>query len=116
MPVCPEVLGGLSTPRPPSEILQTETGLRVVNVLGQDVTGEYMLGASIALDIGLQAGCRKAILKARSPACGFGSVYDGTFRRNLVQGHGIFAKLLERHGFRIYTDETFPTPSRKEHR
>ncbi len=111
MPVCPEVLGRLPVPRPPSEIAQG-AGSKVTNVLGTDVTKEFVTGAHVALGIGLQAGCTRAILKARSPSCGFGQVYDGTFSKVLVSGDGIFARLLKDHGFRIYTEETFPNPVR----
>lgn len=113
VPVCPEVLGGLGIPRPPSEIMggtgaQVQHGAaRVVNVLGQDVTRAYLSGAQTALSIGMQAGCRIAVLKARSPACGAGSVYDGTFTGTLTAGDGVFAALLRTHGFKVYTEDEF---------
>ncbi|MGI6632086.1 MAG: DUF523 domain-containing protein [Bacillota bacterium] len=111
VPVCPEVLGGLATPRMPSEI-SSGTGAdvlkgtaRVLNSLGEDVTMEYVDGARKALSIGLQAGCWAAILKARSPSCGAGSIYDGTFTHTRVSGDGVFAALLKANGFRVYTEE-----------
>lgn len=113
VPVCPEILGGLGVPRPPSEIrggAGAEVLLgsaRVLNRLGEDVTWQYVLGARRAVSIGLQAGCRIALLKARSPACGAGVVYDGTFSRTLRPGDGVFAALLRAHGFRIYTEDDF---------
>jgi uncharacterized protein YbbK (DUF523 family) len=112
VPVCPEVLGGLSIPRPPSEIqgppgALSPAGARVVNILGQDVTRAYVSGAQTALSIGMQAGCRIAVLKARSPACGVGVVYDGTFARRIRPGDGVFASLLRAHGFRLYTEDEF---------
>lgn len=111
VPVCPEVLGGLGIPRPPSEILggtgaQVRVGpARVVNILGEDVTRAYLSGAQIALSIGMQAGCRVAILKARSPACGIGAIYDGSFTGTLRTGDGVFAALLRAHGFKVYTED-----------
>lgn len=101
VPVCPEVLGGLPVPRPPAEI---RCG-RVVNCEGADVTYEYTQGALRALEIGLQNGCTKAILKARSPSCGIGTIYDGTFSRIRVPGDGIFAAMLRHYGFQVVTEE-----------
>ena len=101
VPVCPEVLGGLAVPRPPAEIC----GGIVRNSEGEDVTAAYRGGAMKALLIGLQTGCSSAILKARSPSCGIGTVYDGTFTHTCVSGDGIFAALLLRHGFTVLTEE-----------
>ena len=115
VPVCPEVLGGLSIPRPAAEIIGGSgiyvlRGLaRVLNVEGVDVTEEYLEGSLIGLLVGLQTGCTGAILKSRSPACGIGLVYDGTFRRKLVQGDGVFAALLADHGFTLFSEESFGT-------
>ncbi len=111
LPICPEVLGGLPVPRPPSEVVTGLKEKKVKDIFGRDVTRQFQSGAFIALEIGLQAGCDKAILKARSPSCGFGQVYDGTFGHKLVQGNGVFAELLKDHGFVIYTEDTFPIPS-----
>ncbi len=111
MPVCPEVLGGLPTPRMPAEIIPVDgersvsRGALVRTVDGADVTRQYLEGARRALLLGLQAGCYKAILKARSPSCGLDKVYDGTFSKHLCQGHGVFAELLLSHGFQVYTEE-----------
>ncbi len=96
--ICPEVLGGLSTPRSPSE---RQPDGRVVNKLGQDVTEAYRLGAEKALEICRRAGCTCAILKARSPSCGTGRIYDGTFSGTLVPGDGVFAALLKEKGIRV---------------
>ena len=101
VPVCPEVLGGLPVPRPPAEIL---AGV-VRNSEGKDVTAAYMDGARKALLVGLQTGCTSAILKARSPSCGAGAIYDGTFTHTRVTGDGVFAALLRRHGFTLLTEE-----------
>jgi uncharacterized protein YbbK (DUF523 family) len=117
VPVCPEVLGELSIPRPPSEI-QGPDGSSVIfykatvkNVLGEDVTHNYVQGSFEALYIGLQSGCTKAILKARSPACGLGEIYDGSFSRKLKKGNGVLAALLLMYGFQVFTDELVTDPS-----
>lgn len=104
VPVCPEVLGGLPTPRVPSERL----GDRVVNAAGEDVTAAFQLGAKRALEICRAAGCRQAILKARSPSCGCGEIYDGSFTHTRVPGSGVFAELLEREGVAVRTEEDGP--------
>ena len=103
IPVCPEQLGGLPTPRPPAEC----QGDHVINREGEDVTTQYQRGAAEALKIGLAAGCRAAILKARSPSCGCGTIYDGSFSGTTVSGDGITAKLLRQNGFPLYTEEDF---------
>ena len=99
VPVCPEVLGGLPTPRSPAE---RQLDGRVVNREGQDVTGEYRAGAERALEAARTHGCTLAILKERSPSCGRGQIYDGTFSGTLVPGSGVAARLLEEHGVRVY--------------
>ena len=101
IPVCPEIYGGLPTPRPPSEI----AGDRVINSEGKDVTAEYMRGAKEALRMAEQFGCTAAVLKAKSPSCGRGAVYDGTFSRTLTNGDGITVTLLQKHGIKVYTED-----------
>ena len=104
VPVCPEELGGLPTPRDPSE----RRGDAVVSCAGRDVTAEFAAGAEAALYIAEEYGCSAAILKARSPSCGCGRIYDGTFTRTLVEGNGLFAELLLKKGFEVFTEETWP--------
>jgi uncharacterized protein YbbK (DUF523 family) len=99
--VCPELLGGLPTPRPPAEIVAG----RVVTVAGEDVTAAYQAGAQLALQLARQAGCRSAILKARSPSCGCGQIYDGSFSGRLIVGDGVFAALLKMAGIMVRTEE-----------
>ena len=99
VPVCPEVLGGLPTPRPPAE--RRPDG-RVATREGVDVTAEYRSGAEQALKIAQVHGCTLAVLKERSPSCGRGSIYDGTFSRTLVPGSGVAAQLLEEQGIAVY--------------
>lgn len=101
IPVCPETLGGLPTPRDPSEIL----GEKVLTNSGVDVTAEYIRGAEEALRLGKLLGAKKALLKAKSPSCGSGIIHDGSFSGKLKDGYGITAKLLLEKGFEIY-DET----------
>lgn len=88
--VCPEVLGGLTTPRAPAEIV----GEKVKSVLKEDFTTEFILGAEKTLEIAQLNECKKAILKSGSPSCGYGKIYDGTFSGNLKAGNGITAQLL----------------------
>lgn len=99
--VCPEELGGLPTPRPPAEIRQG----RVINRNGQDVTAEFERGAEAALALARHHNIDLAILKARSPSCGPGPVYDGTFSRALTVGEGVTAGKLRRAGLKIYSEE-----------
>lgn len=101
IPVCPEQLGGLATPRPAAEIQKDG---RVVNVLGQDVSAAYALGAQMALNIAQSARCKLAILKSRSPSCGKGQVYDGSFQGILKDGNGVFAALCIQNGLAVYTE------------
>lgn len=94
IPVCPEQLGGLPTPRIASE----RSGDRVVNQAGENVTAQYWKGAEAALKMAELYGCKKAILKERSPSCGCGAIYDGSFSRQTIPGNGVTAELLLNHG------------------
>ena len=98
--VCPEVLGGLSTPRTPAEIV----GDRVVTKDGEDVTEAFYKGAEKALEAAEKYNVDMAILKANSPSCGCGKVYDGTFSKTLVEGDGVFAKMLKEKNIRVYSE------------
>ena len=99
VPVCPAVLGGLPTPRPPAE---RQPDGRVVTREDVDVTAEYRSGAEKALELARAHGCTLAVLKERSPSCGRGPIYDGTFSRTLVPGFGVTAQLLEEQGIAVY--------------
>ncbi len=101
IPYCPECMGGLPTPRPPAEI----QGDRVINAEGTDVTAQYQKGAEGALELCRILGCKRAILKAKSPSCGHGRIYDGSFTKKLISGNGITAALLESQGILIQTEE-----------
>ncbi|HML48935.1 MAG TPA: DUF523 domain-containing protein [Clostridia bacterium] len=94
IPVCPEQLGGLPTPRKPAEI----DGGRVKTKDGQDVTPQFERGARIACEIARLCGCTRAVLKQRSPSCGSACIYDGTFSGRLRDGEGITAACLRGHG------------------
>jgi uncharacterized protein YbbK (DUF523 family) len=109
--VCPEVAGGLPIPRPEAEIVGgdgvdvLEGRARVVTVEGEDVTANYLSGAESALSAAQRSGARVAILKARSPSCGCGAIYDGTFTGGKVPGDGVTAAALKREGLDVYSDE-----------
>lgn len=103
--VCPEQLGGLPTPRPASEIGPDG---RIRNRLGADVTEQYRAGAEAALRLALANGCRIAVLKEKSPSCGSGRVYDGTFGGVLTKGNGITAELLQKNGIRVIGESEIP--------
>ena len=100
--VCPETASGLPVPRPPAEQL----GGRVLLADGRDVTAEFDLGAQRCLDAVIRSPVRLAVLKAKSPSCGVGLVYDGTYSGRLVPGQGVFAARLEREGICVVTEET----------
>lgn len=104
IPVCPEIYGGLPTPRTPSEIV----GARVLTRDGQDVTAEYERGAAATLRIAVLTGAKKALLKERSPSCGTGLVYDGTFTGTLRPGDGVAAALLRRAGLSLFGEGDIP--------
>lgn len=105
--VCPEVLGGLPTPREPVEL---RSG-RALERSGLDVTNEFLAGADAALAAGVAKGCRRAILKSCSPSCGCGQVYDGSFSGRLAPGDGLFARLLKSRNYRICTEADLPAAS-----
>lgn len=99
-PVCPEEMGGLSTPRPAAEIrIEDKT---VVNTEERDVTAEFLLGADAALQTAKKYGCTIAVLKERSPSCGTKEIYDGSFSHRLVEGMGKTASVLSGYGIEVY--------------
>ena len=98
VPVCPERDGGLPTPRLPSERL----GARVLNRAGEDVTEAFRKGAALALEAARKAGCTRALLKERSPSCGSGRIYDGSFSGTLIPGDGVAAAMLKEHGLAVF--------------
>lgn len=103
IPVCPEQLGGLQTPRPAAEIRKG----RVVDAKGNDYTAAFAKGAKEGLKIAKMAKCRVAVLRPKSPSCGCGLVYDGTFSGKLKKGDGVFAAMLKRNGIRAVCESEF---------
>lgn len=101
VPVCPEQLGGLPTPRPPAE----RVGDRVLTRTGEDVTDAFRRGAEETAALALRLGCRCALLKARSPSCGSGGIYDGSFIGKQVPGDGVAAQALKGAGLPVFDEE-----------
>lgn len=99
IPVCPEILGGLPTPRVPAE---RQGGTRVVNKDGEDVTEAFIKGTAEVLRLADLYHCKAALLKEKSPSCGCGMIYDGTFTGTLVEGDGMTAQLLRKKGLDLY--------------
>lgn len=97
IPICPEIYGGLQTPRDPAEIQKD----RVITSADEDVTAAYQRGAQEILKLARFYNCSYAILKERSPSCGFGKIYDGTFSGRLIEGNGLTADLLSKEGICI---------------
>ncbi len=104
LPICPEVLAKLPTPRNPVELREN----KVYDFAGIEYTDAFLLGARQALDLCLDAGCTKAILKTCSPSCGRDFVYDGTFSGTLIKGQGLWAKLLHEHNIMLFTENDLP--------
>lgn len=114
VPICPEQMGGLPTPRPPCEIVGgsgedvLDGRARVVDCEGRDVTPAFLAGAQETLRIAHLVGASEAILKERSPSCGAYLVYDGSFTGIVRSGQGVTAALLRRNGVRVESDESLP--------
>ena len=104
IPVCPEVLGGLATPRQPAE----RRGGRVVTVNGGDVTAQYQKGAQEVLQLARLFSCPCAVLKERSPSCGCGMIYDGSHTGTLTEGNGVAAGLLLAENIRVFGETSVP--------
>ena len=110
IPVCPEEAGGLSTPRPPVEIVGGDGNdvldgkAKVMTVDGKDKTEEFLKGARHALELAQSQGATCVILKAKSPSCGCGTIYDGSFSGTLISGDGVTTALLKRHGIEVITN------------
>jgi len=110
LPVCPEELGGLGTPRLPAEfggqVKDVINGKeRVIDSSGKEVTQKFISGAQESLCIAIKNNVKTAILKSNSPSCGIKQTYDGTFTGKLVKGEGIFAYLCRRQGYRVISSE-----------
>ncbi len=101
IPVCPEQLGGLSTPREPSE----QKGSKIFTKTGKDITQNFIQGAEECLKIANLYGIKEAILKQRSPSCGCGKIYDGSFSGKVIAGDGVTTALLKKNKIRVLTEE-----------
>lgn len=99
--ICPEVQGGLPTPRIPSEIVNG----KVINKEKEDVTKQFVDGANKALAMLKKHNIDTVILKAKSPSCGYKQIYDGTFSGKIIDGNGVFAELAEQNGIKILTEK-----------
>ena len=99
--VCPEQMGGLETPRNPSEIKIVNEEIKVFMNDGKDVTDNYKRGAEEVLKLAKELNIKKAILKRKSPSCGCGEIYDGTFTNTITKGNGITASLLIENGIEV---------------
>lgn len=104
IPVCPEVLGGLDTPRDPAEIV-SESPFQICTQTGVDVTREYKEGAKFALEIARSVGAKRAILKSKSPSCGSKIIYDGHFQRKLIEGAGATTRMFREAGIKVINEE-----------
>lgn len=100
IPICPEILGGLTTPRDPAE----RVGNRVMTNKGQDVTKDFLKGAEETLYLAKLLDIKKALLKAKSPSCGNKEIYDGSFKGNIINGIGVTAELLKENGIEIVNE------------
>ncbi|MBK5244162.1 MAG: DUF523 domain-containing protein [Eubacteriaceae bacterium] len=105
--VCPEVLGGLPTPRDPAEIVVVKDERKVYNNRDYDITESFVLGAERTLEVARKSGAKIAILKSNSPSCGCGKIYDGSFTEKLVDGDGITTEILKKNGLRVITEADF---------
>lgn len=101
--LCPEVMGGLPTPRDPAEIVDG----KVLTKAGRSVDEEFRIGAEKAFELVKKSGVKLVILQARSPSCGVGQIYDGSFSGRLVDGDGIFVRLLKKEGIRVINIDEF---------
>lgn len=101
IPICPEQLGGLPTPRNPAE----RVGEKIISNAGTDVTEEYTRGAELAVQIAKENDVDYCILKANSPSCGTGIIYDGTFSGKKISGYGLTSEMLVKAGFKVFTED-----------
>lgn len=110
--ICPECTGGLTSPREPAELFACQSGIKVIDRAGRDVTKEFVTGAELSMQAVHNCEAEGkviegAILKANSPSCGCGLIYDGSFSGKLIPGNGVFAQMLEEHGVKVATEKNF---------
>ncbi len=106
-PVCPEVFGGLPTPRLKNEIILSNNQRIVINENKEDVSEYFIKGALISLKKALDNGITLAILKQKSPSCGYKKIYNGNFDGTIIEGNGIFTDILLKHNIKVLTEEDF---------
>lgn len=107
IPICPEQLGGLKTPRKPAEIKNIDGKRYVINNEGEDVTENFERGAIEVLNLAQNLNIKTAILQPRSPSCGVNKIYSGNFDGKLTDGNGILAELLIQNGVKVFTSEEY---------
>jgi len=105
IPFCPEVEGGLPTPRPPSEIISFNP-LKIININGVDVTHNFILGATKCVELAKKLNIKQALLKSNSPSCSSSMVYDGSFSGKLTKGKGVSTLFLEKEGIEIFDENS----------
>jgi len=105
IPFCPEVEGGLPTPRPPSEIVSSNP-LKLIDKNGKDVTKNFILGAKKTLSLAKKENIKKALLKSNSPSCSSEYIYDGSFSGKLIKGKGVTTILLEKEGIEVFDEKS----------
>ncbi len=103
IPICPEIYGGLPTPRKAGE----RVGAKVLTRDGTDITENYLKGAEAAYSLCKQFGCKAAILKEKSPSCGKDEIYDGSFTKTLKKGQGVTAEYLAERGIKIFGETNY---------
>ncbi|UEX90044.1 DUF523 domain-containing protein [Staphylococcus ratti] len=115
--ICPEILGGLSIPREPVEIVGGDGHdvlnhkAKIIDIKGNDVTQDYLKGAALALKTCKALNCTTLILKSNSPTCGSTTIYSGEFNGNKKSGVGLFTAMLARHNIKVYDENNFPISS-----
>jgi uncharacterized protein YbbK (DUF523 family) len=103
--ICPEVTGGLSTPRDPAEIQHRYNSINVITISGENVTNAFEKGAQAALLLCQRHDITHALLKESSPSCGSHTIYDGSFKQRKIVGEGVTTKLLRKHGIKVYSEK-----------
>lgn len=113
--VCPEQMGGCPTPRNPCEIANNSTGqdvlirkAEIIDIEGRNHTTEFLNGAAETLKVAQLFNISMAILKSKSPSCGCGRIYDGSFRGKLIDGNGVTAQILINNGYKVFNEENYP--------
>ena len=105
IPICPEQLGGLPTPRVPAEIKIIDGVTHVITANGKDVTENFERGAQEIFDLAKKLNIKTAILKSKSPSCGKGKIYNGNFKKELIDGNGVLAQLLIDNGIEVISSD-----------